>query len=85
MTNPNQETEQLLKILNRIIRRCCGTCRWFNRYTDDPAGDIGYCEHPTPITPKRSYFDDDYSGGLADEDACGQWQHKDAEIAAALK
>ena len=84
MTNPNQESEQLLKILNRIIRRCCGTCRWFYRYTGDPCGDVGHCEHSTPVTPTRGYHNDDYEGSLTEEDSCAQWQHKDREIAAAL-
>jgi len=79
-----RDVEQLRGILNRIIRRRCGTCKWFYRYTTDPCGDVGYCQHPTPIKPKRTYFDDDYEGSLVDEDTCGQWEHADAEIAAAL-
>ena len=78
------EVEKLREILNRIIQRRCATCRWFYRYTNDPCGDAGCCQHPSPIKPKRSYHDDDYSGSLVDEDTCDQWQHKDTEIATVL-
>lgn len=78
------EVEKLREILNRIIQRRCATCRWFYRYTTDPCGDAGCCQHPSPIKPKRSYHDDDYSGSLVDEDTCDQWQHKDTEIATVL-
>ena len=84
LTEARAGADTLRKILDRIIQRRCGTCRWFYRYTTDPCGDVGYCEHPTPVTPTRGYHNDDYEGSLTEEDSCAQWQHRDAEIAAAL-
>ena len=83
LTEARAGADTLRKILDRIILRRCGTCKWFCRYADDSRVAIGYCQHKTPVTPTREYFHDDHPGALVD-DTCRKWQHRDAEIAAAL-
>ena len=90
LTEARAGADTLRKILDHIIQRRCSTCKW-SRYgyaTGDIDRNVCFCDHPTPTDATWTYHSIDYSGPVSsvdERDSCNLWQHKDAEIAAALK